>query len=92
VYLLLLGSVASAVASRSRAWLKYPVLGISSGLSLLFIFYTLWLSALPHGEVAVRPGDRFPDFTLQTSKGQSFSPSTLVGKSAALYVFYRGDW
>jgi len=61
-------------------------------LTALFVVYTLVLSRIDPGQLAVHPGDSFPEFTLPTSTGGTFSPSQLVGRSAALYVFYRGDW
>jgi hypothetical protein len=92
VYALMLGAVAAAVASRRAGKLRGATIGFSSLLTLLFLLYTLMLSRLDHGELAVHPGDAFPDFSLQTSTKEPFSPSQLKGQSAALYVFYRGDW
>ena len=61
-------------------------------LTGLFLLYTTQLSQLERAAVAVKPGDRFPEFTLTTSLGAAFSSSELKGEWAALYVFYRGDW
>jgi hypothetical protein len=92
VYALLLTAVGAAVASKRRGLLRTLTIGVTSLVAILFFAYTLVLSNLPRGQLAVHPGDRFPDFTLLTSTRESFSPSQLTGQSAALYVFYRGDW
>lgn len=92
VYALMLGAVAAAVASRRAGKLRWATVGFTSLITGLFLFFTLMASRLSYGELAVRPGDAFPDFTLQTSTKEPFSPSQLKGQSAALYVFYRGDW
>lgn len=92
VYAIMLGAVAAALASRRAGKLRWATIGLSALITVLFLAYTLALSHLSHGELTVRPGDAFPDFTLQTSMKEQFSPSQLKGQSAALYVFYRGDW
>jgi hypothetical protein len=92
VYALLLAAVAAAVASRPRRVLRYALIGATSLVTVLFFVYALALSRLDRGHLLVRAGDPFPDFTLQTSTHEAFSPSQLKGQSAALYVFYRGDW
>ena len=43
-------------------------------------------------DLAIAPGDPFPAVTLPTSTGVPFSSADLNGRSAALYLFYRGDW
>ena len=92
VYVLLVGAVGAAVASRRAGWRRWATLGLASLITVLFVLYTLVFSRLSHGELAVRPGDPFPDFTLQTSTKEAFSPAQLRGQRAALYIFYRGDW
>ena len=92
VYAIMLGAVGAAVASRRHGWLRAITIGFTSLITVLFLLYALIFSRLSHGELTVRPGDAFPDFTLQTSTKEPFSPSQLKGQSAALYVFYRGDW
>jgi peptidoglycan/LPS O-acetylase OafA/YrhL len=92
VYVLMLGAVAAAVASRRAGWRRWATIGLSGLVTVLFVLYTMVFSRLSHGELAVRPGDAFPDFTLQTSTKEPFSPAQLRGQRAALYIFYRGDW
>jgi hypothetical protein len=92
VYALLVAAVVVAVRSTRRGKLRLAIIGASSVITMLALLYTLVLSELSHGQLTVRPGDPFPDFTLQTSTQAQFSPSQLKGQSAALYVFYRGDW
>jgi peptidoglycan/LPS O-acetylase OafA/YrhL len=92
VYGLLIGSVACAVASRRRGVLRWATVGLTGLVTSLFIAYTALFSRLEAHELTVEVGDSFPEFTVATSTGVSFSPSQLKGKKAALYVFYRGDW
>ncbi len=92
VYAVLLAAIAVAMTSKRRGWLRRVTIGVTGLLTALFLLYTLVLSQLNPTELAVHAGDRFPEFTLQTSTRELFSPSQLKGQSAALYVFYRGDW
>lgn len=91
-YVLMLAALATAWRSRARRWLRLPILGISAAILLLFLWYTVSFSHLKPTALAVKPGDHFPAFTLGTSQGEQFSSAALKGDSAALYVFYRGDW
>lgn len=92
VYAMLVAAVAIAMRSKRRGALRVVTIGVCGAVTTLFLLYTLAFSQLNPSELTVRPGDRFPDFTLQTSTKELFSPSQLTGQSAALYIFYRGDW
>jgi hypothetical protein len=92
VYGLLLASVVAAFASRRRGVLRSLTIGGTAVVAALFVAYTALYYEIGAGRLAVRAGDRFPEFTLDTSTGESFAPSQLRGKSAALYIFYRGHW
>ena len=92
VYIVLAAAVGAAVRSGRRGWRRTLTIGGSGLIAALFVLWTVMLSQLHRGQLAVRPGDPFPDFTLQTSTKELFSPSQLKGQKAALYVFYRGDW
>jgi len=92
VYALLVSAIGVAVASRRRGWLRGVTIGAISVVAVMFSYYTLVYSDLDGRRLAVDVGDRFPEFTLETSTGERFSSSETIGKSAALYVFYRGDW
>ena len=92
VYALLLASVGVAVASRRRGIPRLLTIGVTGLATALFFAVTLVSSQLDRGTLAVHVGDAFPEFTVLTSTRQSFSPSQLKEQSAALYIFYRGDW
>ena len=92
VYALMLASIGVAVSSRRRGILRWLTIGLSGAVTVVFLVATLVLSQLHRGALTVHPGDPFPDFSVLTSTHQSFSPSQLNGRSAALYIFYRGDW
>jgi hypothetical protein len=85
-------SVGVALRSPARWRRRGAVIALTSALLVLFVAFTAYLPHLEHTRLAVNVGDRFPDFTLETSLRKSFSPRVLGGKTAALYVFYRGDW
>lgn len=91
-YVLLGLSVVTAFGSRAGRWKKGAVVGFTSVLLVSFVLITGYLPKLDRPRLAVDVGDRFPDFTLTTSRNEPFSPADLRGKSAALFIFYRGDW
>lgn len=92
VYVLLIASVAFAFASRRRGVGRWVTVGATGVIAGFFIVYTVFLSRLAPYDLSVHAGDPFPEFQLQTSTGELFSPSQIKGKKAALYIFYRGDW
>jgi hypothetical protein len=92
IYGAMLASVALALASGRRGILRYATIGVTALVTLSFLAVTLVASRLDRGQLGLRPGDPFPDFTLTTSTKQAFSSTQLKGQSAALYIFYRGDW
>ena len=91
-YLLLALAVGVALRSPARWRRKGAVVALTSTLLVLLVAYTGYLSNLDRAPLAVNVGDRFPDFTVATSSKEPFSPRDLRGKTAALYIFYRGDW
>jgi ABC-type Na+ efflux pump permease subunit len=92
IYGAMLASVALALGSRRRGILRYTTVGLTGLATVAFLVVTLVTTRLDHGQLALRPGDSFPDFTLTTSTKRPFSSAELRGQSAALYIFYRGDW
>ena len=93
VYGLLLAAIAAAAAAArsQRAW-RLGVMALAALVAVAVVYVHSFRSSAERPELAVSPGDPFPEFSLATSTGGRFSPSELRGKSAALYVFYRGDW
>jgi hypothetical protein len=92
VYALLVASTVAALVSRRRGVLRSVAIAGAGLVMVLLVSYTAFFSEIGAVRLALRPGDPFPDFTLQTSTGETFSPSQLHGETAALYVFYRGHW
>lgn len=90
VYVLLLGALVAAFLSGRRTRMLVVAVTVVLGVA---VFY-------PHSvktrtstaELAIVVGDTFPAVTLPTSNGTVFSSVALRGRSAALYLFYRGDW
>lgn len=56
------------------------------------LLYLLFASHFPRRRLSLSIGDRLPEFALPDSEGGRFDSSSLIGKKAALYLFYRGDW
>jgi hypothetical protein len=69
--------------------------GLGAGLALAIVAFMCWFlfsfSMYGPREDHPRPGDRFPDFTLPTSDGRSFSLAEARGRRLIL-LFYRGAW
>lgn len=47
---------------------------------------------MAHPSQMHRPGDRAPEFTLPTQKGDRRSLSDFLGKGPVLLAFHRGTW
>ena len=91
--LMLLGVCSMFFAARQRGgWVRYTVAGLHGAVFLLIIFWTLVYSRLPIHPLPVAVGQEMPSWSLPDQDGRSFSPDSLRGKTAALYVFYRGYW
>jgi len=80
-----------AARGRGGFWL-WSVAAIQGGFLVFFLGWTLVYSRIPLQELPVKPGDAMLDFVLPDQDGSSFSSAALRGKTAALYIFYRGDW
>jgi ABC-type dipeptide/oligopeptide/nickel transport system permease component len=79
-------------ARRKGGWWHYGVCGLNSVMLAMFIYWTMSLSQLPEVKLPVAVGKPFISITLSDHNGSTFDSENLVGKSAALYLFYRGDW
>jgi peroxiredoxin len=91
-YALLLGAAGAAVVRQHSGMLRYAAIGFTGLAVLALVLYTFELSRFDRGELSVHPGDPFPEFALQSSTGEPFSSAQTRGRSAALYIFYRGGW
>jgi len=84
--------LALTAARSDGGWWRYTVTGLH-GLLLVFILYwTLSYSKLPRVSLGVSVGEELPEIALTDADEVSFSSHELKGKTAALYIFYRGDW
>lgn len=92
VYVLLAAALVAALKSDARRALKVPVVALCALIGIVFVGYHESYSRIEIPELAVQIGDPFPNFTLPTSQGATFSSGSLRGQSRALYIFYRGDW
>lgn len=57
-----------------------------------FLYYMLVYSRYGERSLRVAAGDRLPRLLCVDSDSQTFDSDALMGKAAALYVFYRGFW
>ncbi len=79
-------------ARRKGGWWRYASCGFVSLLSVLFLYWTAVFSQLPDQQLSVSVGRELFPITLTDHNGNKFHSQELKGKSAALYLFYRGDW
>lgn len=66
--------------------------GLEVAALAVFTWYFSIGARFSRGEVSVKAGDPLPRIQLPDSEGRPFDSDELVGKSTALYLFYRGDW
>ena len=79
-------------ARSKRGWWRYSVCGFNSVMLVMFIYWTMFFSQLPEQKIPVVVGKPIIPITLTDHNGNLFNSANLIGKSAALYLFYRGDW
>jgi hypothetical protein len=84
--------LAYRVARRKGGWWRYTICGFICFISALFVYWTVVFSQLPDQQLSVSVGEEFIPITLTDHDGNRFHSPDLVGKGAALYLFYRGDW
>jgi hypothetical protein len=83
----------SLYAWRERpSWLGGAAVFVAFSAFGLLLWYVHVGSLFPRSELHIKVGDRFPGFSLPSSKGETVTADGLIGKSSALYLFYRGDW
>ena len=79
-------------ARRAGGWWRYGVCGLTGFMLALFIYWTAFFSQLPEQKLPVTVGKPFIPIVLTDHQDSPFDSTSLVGKNAALYLFYRGDW
>ena len=84
--------LAYRVARRKGGWWRYAICGFIIFISAIFVYWTVAFSQLPDQQLSVKVGEEFIPITLTDHDDNKFHSPDLVGKGAALYLFYRGDW
>jgi len=79
-------------ARRAGGWWRYGVCTLISFMLVLFIYWTVFFSQLPEQNLPVSVGKPFIPIVLTDHQNSSFDSTSLAGKNAALYLFYRGNW
>jgi hypothetical protein len=79
-------------ARRAGGWWRYGAFGLNSVMLVMFVYWTLLFSQIPEQKIPFAVGKPFTPITLTNHNGSLFNSANLTGKSAALYLFYRGDW
>lgn len=91
VYALLLSGLGVAwLSNRGKA--RLAILVLASAIGAMTFYLHSVRSHTESAELSIAIGDTFPDVVLPTSTGFEFSSAQLRGRTAALYLFYRGDW
>ena len=91
VYALLAAALAALTrAPQAKARIAVGMLALLLGGGIFYIHSVL--SQIPLTPLNLSVGDAFPEVTLPTSTGTNFASAEIRGRSAALYLFYRGDW
>jgi hypothetical protein len=72
--------------------LTFALLAIEAAAVVLVIRYLGIGARFPGPEVAVKSGERFPDFALPDSEGGTVDSRSLRQSTAGLFIFYRGDF
>lgn len=72
--------------------LTLSLFALELAAAALVVRYLAIGARFPSGDVKVRTGETFPDFALPDSEGGTFASRSLLGSSAALYIFYRGHF
>jgi len=91
--LMLLGVLVACAAARRRpGWTRYGIAGAHAAMTLLILGWTLIYSRLPVQPLPFSIGQAMPQFALSDQDGRLISTDTIRGRTAALYVFYRGYW
>jgi len=68
------------------------LVAVEIGALALVVRYLGIGARFPWNEVNVRAGERFPEVALPHSERGTFDSRSLLGSSAALYIFYRGHF
>ena len=79
-------------ARRTGGWWRYVVCGFTGLMLVIFIYWTAFFSQLPEQKLSVTVGQPFIPIVLTDHQDSPFDSTGLVGKNAALYLFYRGNW
>jgi hypothetical protein len=93
--------LAWSAARGKGGWWRYAACGLVSLLSVIFVYWTVsvifvyWtvvFSQLPDQQLSVSVDEKLFPITLTDHNGNTFHSPDLKGNSAALYLFYRGEW
>ena len=79
-------------ARRAGGWWRYGAFGFNSIMLVMFMYWTILFSQMPEQKIPLVIGKPFTPITLTDHNGNLFNSANLIDKSAALYLFYRGDW
>ena len=79
-------------ARRAGGWWRYGVCGFTGFMLVIFIYWTAFFSQLPEQKLSVTVGQPFIPIVLTDHQDSPFDSTSLVGKNAGLYLFYRGNW
>lgn len=84
--------VGSLALFREPSWWAIVVFSIVFVALVFMTWYVHFGAIFRRGPINLEVGERFPEFTLPDSTGQSFTSQQMAGKQSVLYLFYRGNW
>jgi hypothetical protein len=91
--LMMLGVLVSFHALRRRpGWRRFTIAAAHAAVLFIILGWTLIYSRLPLRPLPISVGHAMPAFSLPDQDGRLVSTEDIRGKTAALFVFYRGYW
>lgn len=84
--------IAGVATWQAARWPNLAALGLSVALLILGGYFNFVLARVPPSAVALRVGERAPDFTLPDAAGAAVSLASFRGRTPVVLVFYRGYW
>ena len=85
-------AVLAVTRARGRRWPAWIALGFSGLLLIGGAWFNFVAARVPDAAIALRVGERAPDFTLPDASGRPVALTDYRGKKPVVLVFYRGYW
>lgn len=77
---------------KEPSWWSFIIFITTFSALVFLVGYVHFFSTLKRRTINLEIGERFPEFTLPDSMGNSFASGQMIGEKSVLYLFYRGNW